>query len=191
MAERHDLIAAGAGEAQARSAKEIRQDILEKREQIAETVDRLGDKIQETFDWREYLGRHPYVALGAAAGVGLLVAGIFKRSPTPGERISDALAESVEDLSSRFRDTLGDLPLPAAKKLGPGRTVKAALVAMVTKSAADFLKQRVNTVVVEQWRRYRDGSGPAVVVKDTDEPVVVVKEADEPVINDKIHQGGM
>lgn len=178
MAERHDLIGAGAGEAQARSVEEIRQDIQEKRDQIAETVDRLGDKIQETFDWREYLGRHPYVVIGAAAGVGLLVSGFFKRSPTPSERISDALAESVEDLSSRFRDTLGDLPLPSAQKLGPGRTVKAALVAMITKSAADFVKQRVNAEVSERWKRYQARSRPVIV-----ERVVTERDADEPVIN--------
>lgn len=187
MDERHDLIGATAAEVQARSSEEIRQDILEKREQIAETVDRLGDKIQQTFDWREYLGRHPYVVLGTAAGVGLLFSGLFKRhDPTPGERISDALAESVEDLSSRFRDTLGDLPLPSAKKLGPGRTVKAALVAMVTKSAADFVKQRVNTEVSERWKRYQARSRPVVV-----ERVVAERDADEPVINHQIHQGGM
>ena len=185
MDERHDLIGATAAEVQARSSEEIRQDILEKREQIAETVDRLGDKIQQTFDWREYLGRHPYVALGAAAGVGLLFAGLFKRNPTPTERISDALAESVEDLSSRFRDTLGDLPLPSAKKMGPGRTVKTAVVAMVTKSAADFLKQRVNTAVADRWKRYQARSRPVVV-----ERVVVERDADEPVINHQIHQGG-
>ena len=108
-----------------RSAEEIRLDIAARRESISETVDRLGDRIHETLDWREYVAEYPYVALGLAAGLGFLVAGIFKikREPTPRERIYDALAEITEDLTDRVRGSIEDV---VPKKGGPGRTIKAA-----------------------------------------------------------------
>jgi len=124
-----------------RSAEAIRQDIAARRESISETVDRLGDRIHETLDWREYIAEYPYVALGLAAGLGFLVAGIFKikRDPTPRERIMDALAEVTEDFTDRVRGSLDDV---VPKKGGAGKTVKAAATAMVTKAAMDFAKKK-------------------------------------------------
>lgn len=124
-----------------RSAEEIRQDIAARRESISETVDRLGDRIHETLDWREYVVEYPYIALGLAAGVGFLVAGIFKikRDPTPRERIMDAFAEITEDLTDRVRGSLEDV---VPKKGGPGKTLKAAATAAVTKAALDFAKKK-------------------------------------------------
>jgi len=124
-----------------RSAEEIRQDIAARRESISETVDRLGDRIHETLDWREYVVEYPYIALGLAAGLGFLVAGIFKfkREPTPRERIYDALAEITEDVTDRVRGSIQDV---VPKKGGPGRTLKAAATAAVTKAALDFAKKK-------------------------------------------------
>ncbi|HEX5734173.1 MAG TPA: DUF3618 domain-containing protein [Blastocatellia bacterium] len=126
-----------------RSAEEIRQDIAARRESISETVDRLGDRIHETLDWREYVAEYPYVALGLAAGVGFLIAGIFKfkHEPTPRERIMDALAEITEDLTDRVRGSIEDV---VPKKGGPGKTIKAAATAAVTKAALDFAKKKAN-----------------------------------------------
>src|SRR5882762_11698734 len=82
-----------------RSAVAIRQDIAAKRESISETVDKLGERIHETFDWHEYVAEYPAVALGLAAGAGFLVAWIFKRKPSPQERIMDAVADLTEDMT--------------------------------------------------------------------------------------------
>jgi len=124
-----------------RSAEEIRLDIAARRESISETVDRLGDRIHETLDWREYVAEYPYVALGLAAGLGFLVAGIFKikHEPTPRERIYDALAEITEDVTDRVRGSIQDV---VPKKGGPGTTLKAAATAAVTKAALDFAKKK-------------------------------------------------
>ena len=124
-----------------RSAEEIRQDIAARRETISETVDRLGDRIHETLDWREYVVEYPYVALGLAAGLGFIVAGIFKikREPTPRERIMDALAEITEDVTGRVRGSIEDV---VPKKGGAGTTLKAAATAAVTKAALDFAKKK-------------------------------------------------
>ena len=71
-----------------RSAVAIRQDIAAKRESISDTVDKLGERIHETFDWHEYVAEYPAIALGLTAAAGFLVAGIFKRRATPQERLA-------------------------------------------------------------------------------------------------------
>lgn len=134
-----------------RSAEAIRQDIAAKRETISETVDKLGDRIQATFDWREYVGEYPLVALGLAAGAGFLIAGAFKHKPTPRERIMDAVADITEDLGDRFREVAGDA-LPG-KKMTPGKTVKAALVAAITKAALDFGKRKASELIAGNQRQ--------------------------------------
>jgi len=142
MAERTNL--ATQRSADDRSAHEIRQDIAAKRETISETVDKLGERIHQTLDWREYVGQYPGVALGLAAGVGFLVSGIFRREPTPQERIMDAVADIADDLTDRISDVAGDV---IKRKMVSGKTVKAALVALVTKAAVDFAKQKALTVI--------------------------------------------
>jgi ElaB/YqjD/DUF883 family membrane-anchored ribosome-binding protein len=124
-----------------RSAEAIRQDIAAKRETISETVDKLGERIHESLDWREYIAEYPVVAIGVAAGVGFLVSGIFKHRPTPQERIMDAFAEMTEDLTDRVSGVAGDV---IKKKLVSGKTVKAAVTAMVTKAALDFAKNKAS-----------------------------------------------
>lgn len=126
-----------------RSAEEIRQDIASKRESISETVDKLGDRIHQTLDWREYIADYPYVALGAAALVGCMFAGIFKRRPSPRERIYDALAESIEDVRDNLRSSIEGA---VGKKGGLGKTAKAALTATITKAAIDFAKGKANEI---------------------------------------------
>jgi ElaB/YqjD/DUF883 family membrane-anchored ribosome-binding protein len=144
MAERNDVATRlrATGDPADRSAEEIRQDIAAKRETITETVDRLGEKIHETLDWREYIAQYPYVALGVAAGLGFLISGIFRRNPSPSERMVDALADSVEDITDRLRGSLGDV-IP--KKYGPGRTVKAAITGAVATAATNYVKNQVST----------------------------------------------
>ncbi|HZA29298.1 MAG TPA: DUF883 C-terminal domain-containing protein [Gammaproteobacteria bacterium] len=126
-----------------RSAEEIRQDIADKRESLSKTVDRLGERIHQTLDWREYIGDHPYAALGIAVGVGFLIWGVFRPRPTSGERIMDALAESAEDLADRFRETVSNVSnLPLEKESGLGRAVKATAATAVTRAAIDSLLTR-------------------------------------------------
>lgn len=123
-----------------RSAVAIRQDIAAKRESISETVDKLGDRIHETFDWHEYVAEYPAVALGLAAGAGFLVAGIFKRKPSPQDRILEAVADLTEDMTDRVGGVMAGV---IQKKMFSGRTVKAAATAMIAKAAVDFLKKQL------------------------------------------------
>lgn len=131
-----------------RSAKEIRHDIADKRESLSKTVDRLGERIHQTLDWREYISDHPYAALGIAAGLGFLMWGIFRPQPTSRERIMDALAESAEGLADRFRENVSNvsnLPLEKEKESGLGRAVKATVATAVTRAAIDSLTRGVRS----------------------------------------------
>jgi ElaB/YqjD/DUF883 family membrane-anchored ribosome-binding protein len=143
MIERTDLNAQVSGEDATleRSAEEIRHDIAEKRESLSKTVDRLEERIYQTLDWREYISDHPYAALGIAAGLGFLIWGIFRPRPTSRERIMEALAESAESLSDRFRETNSNLPLE--KESGLGRAVKATATTAATKAALDLLSRGI------------------------------------------------
>lgn len=147
MAERNHLITASqpqaAAQATERSAEDIRHDIAARRESITETVDRLSDRFQQTFDWRTYVADYPFVAIGVAAGVGFLVAGLFKSRPSPGERMMDAFADGVEDLTDRLRHQLDGAGLGRGRSSGLSRTVKAAATGAITKAATDYLRNRL------------------------------------------------
>jgi hypothetical protein len=129
-----------------RSAEEIRHDIEAKRENISETVDLIGERIQERLDWRSYVGEHPFVALGVAAGVGLVLSGLFKRRPTPRERMLEALADSMEDTGYQVRNYLGEV-LHRDNRIGTA--VKGAATALATRVAIEFLKRKAIQTLVE------------------------------------------
>jgi len=139
-------------EVSGRSANAIRSDIVAKRESISETVDKLGEKISQTFDWREYVAQYPAIALGLTAGCGFLLAGIFKRNPTPKERILDAIAELTEEATDRVQDAVTGL---VQKRLVSGSTLRAAITTMATKAAVDFVKQKLTTASVSSPRQSR------------------------------------
>ena len=145
MAERNHLITASQSQAASpeRSAADIRHDIAARRDSITETVDRLSDRVQETFDWRTYVADYPPVAIGVAAGVGVLVAGLFKPRPSPGERMMDAFADGIEDLSDRFRHQLDGAGLRRRRSGGLSRTVRAAATGALTKAATSYLHYRL------------------------------------------------
>jgi Protein of unknown function (DUF3618) len=136
MAERNDL--RSLEQPWPRSAKEIRQDIAAKRESISETVDRLGDHLQRKLDWREQVRQHPYMALGTAAAAGVLMSGAFKRRPTPRERVMDALAETIEDLTDDVRRSVTRLFLKSA---GPS-FLRSAIAGVLTKAVVQAFKSK-------------------------------------------------
>lgn len=124
-----------------RSAEEIRQDIAARRESITETVDRLSDRFQETFDWRTYVSNYPVAAVGVAAGLGFLAAGIFKHRPTPVERMKEALADCFEDFTDRARSQMDTV---TTRKPDLRQTVKAAAMGLLVKAATDYLRNQIS-----------------------------------------------
>jgi ElaB/YqjD/DUF883 family membrane-anchored ribosome-binding protein len=132
------------------SASEIRESIAAERETITHTVDKIGDRLQQAFDWRVYVGEYPAIALGLAAGTGLLLSAAFARTPTPQERISDAFAELTEDLTDRVRGAVGDVITR------PPRTLKTAATVFLAKMAVDFFTRTSGQPTIEQRVHRRD-----------------------------------
>lgn len=144
MAERDDVMAVqradAAGQAPGRSAEEIRRDIASKRESISETVDQLSNRFEQTFDWRTYISKHPLAALGVAAGVGFLAAGLFRHRRSPQNRLGNALADAAEDLTDRIRYQLDGLGL---NRPGLMMMIKAAAAGAVARAAAGYFSNHV------------------------------------------------
>ena len=113
-----------------RSTDAIRQDIARGGASITHTVEQLGECIKEKLDWREYVKGSPYLALGAAAGLGYLASRVLMPRTTPLERIMGSITEEV-------RDALGGLRDEAA---GPG-LIKVILIGIATKAAAGWLRK--------------------------------------------------
>jgi ElaB/YqjD/DUF883 family membrane-anchored ribosome-binding protein len=143
MAERTDLTKVVDADVEIeRSVDDIRRDIVNRRESISDTVERLGDHIQQRLDWREYLAEHPMISIGAAAGVGLLLSGLLKRRQSPRERIFDALAEGFEDITGQLSGPLRVLQ----GRRGITHGVKGAAMSLVAKGIADSLRNRFQRV---------------------------------------------
>jgi ElaB/YqjD/DUF883 family membrane-anchored ribosome-binding protein len=130
-----------------RSADEIRRHIAAERETISDTVDKLGGRLQQAFDWREYVAEYPAVALSLAAGTGILLSAVFKREPTPQERIMQAVADLTDDLTERIGDVAGDV---IKRSITPQRTVKAVATGLVARAAIEFAKRKVSEAVVSR-----------------------------------------
>jgi ElaB/YqjD/DUF883 family membrane-anchored ribosome-binding protein len=132
-----------------RSSDDIREDIAAGEESISQTVEQIGERIKEKLDWREYVKGSPYLALGAAAGLGYLVSGLFKKRTTPMERFLGSIDEQV-------RDSLGGLLAGAA---GPG-LIKATLIGIAAKAAIGWIKNAAAPTVTS------DGTGPKPRTED-------------------------
>ncbi|HKX30961.1 MAG TPA: DUF3618 domain-containing protein [Blastocatellia bacterium] len=151
MAERDYLTPGSSSPASAQSAErspdEIRQQIAATRESITQTVDRLSDRVHAAFDWHTYVANHPLVAVGAAACVGILVSGFFRRRPTPGERIADAVAETIEDVSERFRERLD---VVGVGRPGLREALGAAATGLVVKAATELVRNKLAQAAWEE-----------------------------------------
>lgn len=126
-----------------RSSDDIRQDIVKGEENISQTVEQIGERIKEKLDWREYVKDSPYLALGAAAGLGYLASAMFKKRTTPMERFMGSMDKTV-------RHSLGGLLAGAA---GPG-LIKVTLIGIATKAAMGWIKNAAATTVAS------DGAEP-------------------------------
>ena len=154
MAERNHLTAGQLtpsqmpeGGAPERSAEEIRRDIASRRESISETVDQLSSRFERTFDWRTYVSDHPLAALGVAAGIGFLASGLFRHRASSKDRITNAVADAVEDLTARVRHQLDGLGL---NRPGLMMTIKAAAAGAAARAAAGYVR---NYVISEDTER--------------------------------------
>jgi ElaB/YqjD/DUF883 family membrane-anchored ribosome-binding protein len=118
-----------------RNPTQLRNDIEASREALTDTIKKLDDRMHRAVDWRAQVRDHPMIAVSAAAAGGILLAGLFRHKPTPRERIVDAIAESVEDLTDRVRSRIGS----QLTRTVTGSLLKSAITAAVAKAATDYL----------------------------------------------------
>jgi len=123
-----------------RGSARILNDIATRRESISDAVDRLEKRIHGAFDWKGYIGRRPYAAVGLAFGTGLVLSGFFKRKRSPMERVVDALADRVEALGEDLCKSAGRLILKAT---APG-LVRGALYGIASKALLQYLHNGVS-----------------------------------------------
>jgi hypothetical protein len=109
---------------------------------VAGVVDALGDEIREAADWRTHVARHPYWALGAAAGVGLLGAVLVRGRRAPEARLLDAAAGSLEALAGRLRAPAGSRS--RVSRLGAAGLVRSVVGAWVTRALRQRLAARAS-----------------------------------------------
>ena len=143
MAERNHLTtgqSSASGHGPERSAEEIRKDIASRRESITETMDQLSNRFEQKLDWRTYVSDHPLAAMGVAAGIGFLASGLFRRRRSSKQRVTNALADAIEDLTDRFRYQLDGLGL---KRPGMKSTIKTAAAGAIARAATAYLRDRV------------------------------------------------
>jgi ElaB/YqjD/DUF883 family membrane-anchored ribosome-binding protein len=139
-----------------RSTEDIRQDIAKGEEDLSQTVEQIGERIKEKLDWREYVKDSPYWALGAAAGLGYLASGMFRKRTTPMERIMGSIAEKV-------RGPLGGMLAGAA---GPG-LIKVTLLGIATKAAASWIKNATSPTVASGSTEPRPQTGRGSTISPT------------------------
>jgi len=97
----------------------------------------LGERLHGSLDWRQQVGNHPFAAIAIAAAAGLILSRVFQPRPSPGERIMDAIADVVDNVTDQARDTITGL-------LGSGSRdglVASTIAALTTKAAGSFIQQ--------------------------------------------------
>jgi len=123
-----------------RSLEEIRGDIAAKRDSISQTVGSLGERIQGAMDWRAYVRRYPYRAVGAAVGTGfLLAATLAGRKATPMDRIMDVLVDKAEELGDDLRKSAHRLLL---RTVAPG-LFRGTIYGLAGKALMQYLQNKV------------------------------------------------
>lgn len=127
-----------------RNTKDIRRDIATEIENITQTIEQIGERINKKLDWRNYLNDHPYWALGAAAGLGYLTSGMFLSGATPRKcAIGSYTDEDRNSLGSQFSVTVGS------------SMIKAILLGIATKAAVSWITNASSTVAENSSERSR------------------------------------
>ena len=122
-----------------RDPEEIRQDISLHKAAISSTISRLDDRLHEAVDWRTHAAAHPFVAIGLAAGAGVLLSNIFKRQASPQDRIMEALADGAETIFDQAQSRFGTLLDSAAPKKN---VVQGALITLAIKAITSYLSDK-------------------------------------------------
>lgn len=156
MAENNDSKYLGNSE---RSSNDIRNDIAAKRDSITQTVGQIGEKIHQTLDWKGYVARYPYAAVGLAVGTGLVIGGLLRRRTSPTQRIVDALVDKAEELGDGLRESARRLIVKTAAP----HLFRGTVYGLAGKALMQYLQHRAahaegngtNISGHEDWRDFQ------------------------------------
>jgi hypothetical protein len=140
-----------------RSPDEIRRDIAAKQQEIAVSLERIGDRFEETCDWRAQAARHPYLAALVAAGVGLSVISVFR----PGRR--DPARRAVKRANDAVTDAIGSGRPREAPAVDGAPSPWSVLAALAVEAGVSLAAAKVREVVSARRSssngRIPDGNG--------------------------------
>ncbi len=111
------------------NSDKIRQDIAQAEQEMSQTVGEIGERIKEKLDWQAYVKDTPYLALGIAAGLGYIAAGVFVKKKTSMDRLLDTVSDEVRSAASGM----------VARAAGPG-LIKVTLLGIASKAAVNWLQ---------------------------------------------------
>jgi len=132
-------LSAGAGEP---TLDEMRERVASRFRSVARSAEDLRSEVHATTDWRTQTARHPWWTLGAAAGVGLLVAkGLLRRRRRHGTaRLVRAATERLGGLAD------GHLSLrPVSRPSGHASPLLRGLVGILAGEAVRRVGRRLKT----------------------------------------------
>jgi hypothetical protein len=131
-----------------RSTEDIRHDIAKKEGNISRTVEQIGERITEKLDWRGYVKGSPYWALGAAAGLGYFVSGMFRTRTTSMERNNGSVEKAGGD------------PLDSVHGGAAGPSlIKVTLLGIAAKAVSDWIKNATSTAAASTGTASRPQTG--------------------------------
>lgn len=123
-----------------REMEQMQERLRARGRSVAGVVDALGGEIREAADWRTHVARHPYWALGAAAGVGLLAAVFVRGRRAPEPRLLDAAAGTLEAFAGRLRDSAGSRS--RVSRVGAAGLVRSVVGVCVSRALRQRLAAR-------------------------------------------------
>ena len=117
---------------EAAAVESLRARIDSERRALDHTLDRLGDRLRETLDWRQQAVRHRGKLI--AAGSGLLMAGVWRwrRRRRPRARLQEALARAADAAN---REACAGLEVIRQRLAAPRRSWMSQMVAPLAMAA--------------------------------------------------------
>ena len=116
----------------------LRRLIEQERLALDHTLDRLGDRVRETLDWRRAAARHRGALVAAASSAALFGLWRWRRRRSPADRAAAAIVDGAREVTARACDMLGTLGSAVSVKRRAPRFVMGSLAAAAARAAVKW-----------------------------------------------------
>jgi hypothetical protein len=113
----------------------LRRLIDAERQALDHSLDRLGDRLRDTVDWRRHASRHRGALVAAASGAALLGFWRWRRRRSPAERAAAAVVDGAREVTAQACDALATLTSLVSVRRRAPRMVLAPLAAVAARAA--------------------------------------------------------